>query len=172
MDFTEVVKTRRSHRKFTDEKVPEDVLKRIMDATLLAPTWSNKQGVKYIIVDDKEQLAKFEHSGQKWLAKAPMVIVVFLEKAEDSGTNTNGLEYFPVDAAIALQQLILAATNEGLGTCWIGWFEEKIVKEIVNLPEKARIVGMTPLGYSKYTPREIERQTYENSVYRNEYRKK
>lgn len=171
MDFTEVINTRRSHRKFTDEKVPEDVLKRIIDATLQAPSWSNKQGVRYVIVDNKDQLAKFENSGQKWLAKAPMVIVVFISP-EDSGVNSNGLEYFPVDAAIALQQLILAATNEGLGTCWIGWFEEKVVKEIVNLPEKARIVGMTPLGYSKYTPRDIERQSVEKTVYRNEYSKK
>jgi nitroreductase len=171
MDFTEVINTRRSHRKFTDEHIPEDVLKRIMDATLKAPSWSNKQGVRYIIVDDKELLAKFENSGQKWLAKAPMVIIVFISP-KDSGTNSNGLEYFPVDAAIALQQLILAATNEGLGTCWIGWFEEKVVKEIVNLPEKARIIGMTPLGYSKYTPRDIERQSMEKTVYRNVYSKK
>jgi nitroreductase len=141
-----------------------------MDAALLAPTWSNKQGVRYIIVEDKEKLEKFENSGQKWLAKAPMVIIVFITP-EDSGTNKNGLEYFPVDAAIALQQLILAATNEGLGTCWIGWFEEDAVKEIVNLPKKARIIGMTPLGYSRYTPRDIERQSYEKTVFRNEYRK-
>jgi len=171
MDFTEVIKTRRSHRKFTEEKVPVEVLNRIMDATLRAPTWSNKQGVRYVIVDDKEILAKFENSGQKWLAKAPMVIVVFITP-KDSGVNTNGLEYFPVDAAIALQQLILAATNEGLGTCWIGWFEENIVKEILELPEEARIIGMTPLGYSKYTPREIERQNMEKTVYRNVYSKK
>ena len=171
MDFTEVIKTRRSHRKFADEKVPEDVLKRILEAACLAPTWSNKQGVRYIVVDDPEQLKKLGEAGQKWIVGAPMVIVAFI-KAKDSGVNTNGLEYFPVDAAICLHQLILAATNEGLGTCWIGFFDEEKTKQILKLPEKARVIGMTPLGYSRYTPREIERQSIEKTVYRNEYSKK
>ncbi len=170
MDFINVVQTRRSHRKFSEEKVPEDVLKRIMDAAFLAPTWSNKQGVRYIIVDDKEQLEKLGNAGQKWISAAPMAIVVFIFP-KDSGVNTNGLEYYPVDAAIALQQLILAATNEGMGTCWIGYFDESKTKKVLKLPEKARVIGMTPLGYSRYTPRDIERQTFEKTVFRNEYSK-
>ncbi len=171
MDFTDVIKTRRSHRKFSEEKVPEDVLNRILEAACLAPTWSNKQGVRFLVVDDPEQIKRVAEAGQKWLANAPMIIVVFINP-KDSGVNTNGLEYFPVDAAIYLQQLILAATNEGLGTCWIGFFEEEKTKQVLNLPEKMRIVGMTPLGYSKYSPREIERQSIDKTVYRNKYSKK
>jgi nitroreductase len=129
------------------------------------------QGVRYIIVDDKDQLEKLSSFGQKWLVNAPMAIVVFI-KPKKSGVNTNGLSYFPVDAAIALHQLILAATNEGLGTCWIGYFDEEKSKEVLNLPKKARIIGMTPLGYSSYSPREIERQSYDSSVHRNVYFKK
>ncbi len=171
MDFTEVIKTRRSHRKFTEEKVPEEILRRIMDAAFLAPTWSNKQGVRYIVVDDSEQLKKLGEAGQKWISEAPMAIVVFIEP-KNSGVNTNGLEYFPVDAAICLQQLILAATNEGLGTCWIGYFDEEKTKVVLKLPDKARVIGMTPLGFSRYAPRDIERQSYEKTVYRNEFQKK
>jgi len=171
MDFTDVIRTRRSHRKFTEEKVPEDVLNRILEAACLAPTWSNKQGVRFLVVDDPEQLKKIGEAGQKWLAGVPMVIVAFI-KPKDSGVNTNGLEYFPVDVAIFLHQLILAATNEGLGTCWIGYFDEEKTKQVLKLPEKMRIVGMTPLGYSRYSPRDVERQSIEKTVYRNEYSKK
>jgi nitroreductase len=168
MDFTDVIQTRRSHRKFTDEKVPKAVLRRIMDAAFLAPSWSNKQGVRYIIVDDKDQLKKLSEAGQKWIAGAPMAIVGYIDP-KNSGVNLNGLEYFPVDVAISLHQLILAATNEGLGTCWIGFFDEEKTKKVLKLPEEMRVVGMTPLGYSRYLPRSIERQTFENSVFHNEY---
>ena len=129
MDFTEVIKIRRSHRKFSGEKVPEDVLQRIFDATLLAPTWKNMQGVRFIVIDEPTQIEKTaEAVGQKWLAGAPMLIVVYIDP-KNSGINMNNMEYYPVDAAIALHQLILAATNEGLGTCWVSWVNEKKTKK-------------------------------------------
>ena len=139
MDFTDVIQTRRSHRKFNEDKVPEDVLKRIFDATILAPTWSNKQGVRYIVVDKPEQKEKVAEAGQKWLKNAPMIIVAYINP-KNSGINTNQLPYFTVDVAISLHQFILAATNEGLGTCWIGFFDEEKTKKVLNLPDNERIL--------------------------------
>jgi len=64
-----------------------------------------------------------------------------------SGTNINGLKYYPVDFGICFEHLILAATAEGLASCWIGYFNEEKVREILEIPKKYRVIGLTPLGY-------------------------
>ncbi|MHA1194457.1 MAG: nitroreductase family protein, partial [Promethearchaeota archaeon] len=68
-------------------------------------------------------------------------------KEKGSGTNANGEKYYPVDFGICFEHLILAATAEGLGTCWIGWFDEEKVKEALKIPKTYRVLGLTPLGY-------------------------
>jgi len=169
MDFTDVIKIRRSIRKFQPDKIPVDVLKRLLEAARLAPTWANKQGVRYVIIDDPiviEQVG--DGIGQKWTKTVPMLIVAFISP-KDSGENINGMKYYPVDGAICLHQLILAAVNEGLGTCWIGFFDEEKVKSTLNLPNEARIIGITPLGYSRYEPREQNRLPLEKIVFYNRY---
>lgn len=167
MDFSEVIKNRRSIRKFTSDSIPDEVLNRIMKQTRLSPTWANKQGVRYVIVEDPEILLKVgEATDQKWVKGAPMLIVVCISPAT-SGKNANGLQYFPVDAAICLTQLILSATNEGLGTCWMGWFNEDKIKAILEIPKKIRVIGLTPLGYPNYTPRAQERKNIEETWFKN-----
>ena len=89
-----------------------------------------------------------------------MLIVVCIAPSR-SGKNINNLEYFSVDAAICMEHIVLAATNEGLGTCWVGLFNEDKIKEVLSIPEKVRVIALTPLGYSKYTPREQIRKPIE-----------
>ena len=169
MDFTEVIKSRRSIRKFTTEPVPEDMIHRILEAGRMSPSWANKQGVRYIVVRDSEKMGKLREAiGQKWTKTAPVFIVVCINPRK-SGKNKNDLEYFMVDAAIGLTQLMLAATNEGLGTCWIGWFDEEAIQDILEIPKKVRVIGLTPLGFPDYTPKPQQRLALEEIVFEEKY---
>lgn len=172
MDFYDVIKSRRSVRKFTDEPVPEEKLRIILEAARLCPTWANKQGVRYIVVKDSDRMSKLrDATGQKWTKTAPMFVVVCIDPRR-SGINKNRLEYFMVDAAIGFTHMILAATNEGLGTCWIGWFDEEAVQNILEIPKKVRVIGITPLGFPDYTPKPQERLALEEIVYEEKFKNK
>jgi len=129
--------------------MPEkEKIERILDAARLAPTWANMQGMHYIISQDPEKVNQIWRAvGQKTkFAEAPMFLTGVIAES-GSGTNINGLKYYPVDFGICFEHLILAATAEGLATCWIGYFNEEQVKEILEIPNKYRVIGLTPLGY-------------------------
>ncbi|MHA1292768.1 MAG: nitroreductase family protein [Promethearchaeota archaeon] len=156
MDFYEVIKKRRSFRFYKIDMPEKDKIERILEAARLAPTWANKQGVQYIIVQKPETVKKIWRAiGQrKKFAEAPMFIIGIISE-KDSGTNSNGEKYYGVDFGICFEHLILAATAEGLATCWIGWFNEKKIKQILEIPEKYRVMGLTPLGYSTKPKNEV-----------------
>ena len=168
MEFNEVIIKRRSIRKFAPDPVPEALLTRIFEAARLSPTWGNRQGVRYIVVTDPPIVQKIKAATlQGWTKSAPMFIVVCIDP-KDSGKNPAGLDYFTVDAAICLTQLILAATNEGLGTVWMGWFDEGKIRDALKIPESIRIVGLTPLGYPdpKHALKAQERKSLSDLVFR------
>ena len=148
MDFYEVVRKRRSYRVYKPNMPENDKLDRILVAARLAPTWANMQGVHYILVQEPENVkAVWNAVGQlKKFTEAPMFIVGVISE-KNSGTNSNGEKYYGVDFGICFEHLILAATAEGLGTCWIGWFNEEKVKKALNIPNQYRVLGLTPLGY-------------------------
>ena len=145
MDFYDVVKNRKSIRKYTTQKIPEDVLKRVLEAARWAPSWGNKQCWRYIVVDDPAVMSNIV-TGVAKSFNAPMLIVVCADP-EQSG-HKDGKEYYLVDAAISFEHLVLAAAAEGLGTCWLGgMFNEADVKRHLSIPDKIRVVAITPLGY-------------------------
>jgi len=148
MDFYEVVRKRRSYRFYKSDMPEREKINNILEAGRLAPTWANMQGVEYIIVQDAEKVKNiWKAVGQrKKFQEAPMYIIGIISE-EGSGANSNGLKYFTVDFGICFQHIILAATAEGLATCWIGWFNEDKIKKICEIPEKYRVLGLTPLGY-------------------------
>lgn len=148
MDFYEVVRKRRSYRVYKSDMPEKEKIERILEAGRLAPTWANMQGVEYIIVQDPETVKVVKRAvGQpKKFQEAPMFIVCII-KEKGSGANSNGLQYFPLDVGICLEHVILAATAEGLATCWIGWFNEKKLQKALEIPEEFRVVALTALGY-------------------------
>lgn len=148
MDFYDVVKNRRSYRVFKSDMPGKEKIERILNAARLAPTWANKQGMDYIISQDPEKVKQICSAvGQKpKFSEAPMFITGVIAES-GSGRNINGLKYFSVDFGICFEHIILAATEEGLGTCWIGYFKEEKIKEILEIPTKYRVIGLTPLGY-------------------------
>ena len=151
MDFHETIRRRRSVRKYSDQSVPAEVITRCLEAARLAPSWRNGQPWRFIVVRDRETIQRLVRANwlggvvNLWLKDVPVVIVACAE-ARASGDKGDQL-YYLVDVAIALEHVVLAATAEGLGTCWIGGFSEDKVRDVLGIPDHIRVVAMTPLGY-------------------------
>ncbi len=147
MEFTDVIKTRTSIRSYNDQEVEDDKITYILECAQAAPSLMNQQCWRFIAVKNKETIHALSKTTviNRWLKNAPVIIVACGEPNE-SGTNNN-IDYYTVDVAIATEHLILAATNVGLGTCWIGGFNEEKIKEILGIPKRIRVVALTPLGY-------------------------
>ena len=139
---------RRSIRKYKSDPVEKGKLERILEAGRLSPSAVNKQPWHFIVVRDPSVRESLRASyGQSWFVNAPLIIVVCADPSS-AWVRRDGEEFWKVDAAIALQDMILCATEEGLGTCWIGAFSEEPARRVLKIPEKIRIVAMTPLGYA------------------------
>jgi len=153
MDFYDVIKQRRSYRFYKTDSMPEkEKLDKILEAARLAPTWANMQGVHYIVVQDPDKVKTiWKAIGQRPPEKfesAPMFIVGVISEKGSGVNSINSEKYYGVDFGICFEHLILAATAEGLASCWIGYFNEEKVKAILEIPEKYHVMGLTPLGYS------------------------
>ncbi len=149
MDFYEAVRNRLSVRAYRPDPVPEDVLKRILEAGRLAPSAKNYQPWKFIVVKDEQVRAALVPAcrGQAFVGAAPVTICAcaLVEQAWKGMGGYWSAE--AVDVTIALEHMILAAAAEGLGTCWIGAFIEAEVRKVLAIPENAKPIALTPLGY-------------------------
>lgn len=147
MEFINVIELRRSVRSFLEKKVEENKIDYILESARVSPSWANRQCWKFIIVKDKNKILKLSKTSviNRWLRKAPILIVACGDPSMSG--NNNSIDYFIVDVSIAMEHLVLAATDAGLGTCWIGGFNEDKVKELLEIPKRIRVVAMTPLGY-------------------------
>ncbi|MBC7112520.1 MAG: nitroreductase family protein [Candidatus Methanomethyliales bacterium] len=143
MDAFEAIITRRSVRSYLPDPIPRMVLERILEAGRLAPSAMNLQPWHFIVVTDKEKRRTLS-SGKfaKFLTEAPVVIV-------GCGNEYLSPKWYAIDTAIALENMVIAATNEGLGSCWIGSFDEVEVKELLKVPEGYRVVAMLAIGYPR-----------------------
>ena len=149
MNVLDAIRRRRSVRAYANTPIPPDVLDRCKQALRFAPSACNYQPWRFIFVTDLERRrALAELAGdQLWIAEAPVLVVAcgLPEKAYTGiGGHGNSAE---IDVAIALDHLSLVAVSEGLGTCWIGAFDERKAKRFLDVPEEARIVMLMPLGY-------------------------
>ncbi len=160
MEFYEVIRKRRSVRKYQSKKVPDDILNRILEAGRIAPSAKNIQPWHFIIIRDPEIKNKVARAcrGQHFVAEADVIICGCAREKLAWGRMGGYMSSFAVDLAIAMDHIILAAANEGLGTCWIGAFNEKEVKEILRIPEDVRVVALTPIGYPAEQPRDRGRK--------------
>ena len=149
MQVLDAIHMRRSVREYDTAAIPNDVMDRMKEALRYAPSACNNQPWKFVLVSRpglRADLARAAN-GQTWMAAAPVTIVgvALPDKAyKKMGGYGNSAD---VDVAIALDHLTLAATAEGLGTCWIGAFDEDKVKALLNIPASAKVVALTPLGY-------------------------
>ena len=152
MDVFTAISQRRSVRAYKATDVEEDKLKKVLEAGRLSPSSSNRQEWKFIIVKNKEAKKKLANAafGQGFIGEAPVVLVACA--TESKAIMACGQPAYTVDVSIACAFMILQAYELGLGTCWIGAFNEGEVKKILKVPEAIRVVAMTPLGYPNQSP--------------------
>ncbi len=153
MNVYDAIVSRKSIRSYNSQEIEEEKLSKILEAGRLAPSWQNKQCWQYIVVKDKDTIGKLAlRSGiiskSNFFIKDAPVVIVACADPKDSG-HLNGQDYYLVDVAISFQQMMLAAWEMGIGTCWLGAFNEGKVQEILGIPSKIKIVALSPFGYPK-----------------------
>lgn len=161
MDAIEAIRTRRSVRKFSDRPVEPEKLRTVLEAAQMAPSWANMQCWRFVVVQAHEVKAQISELSNveayfaprgykanpalKALVEAPVVIVA-CAVPEQSG-DVRGQDYYLTDVGIATENLMLAAHALGLGSVFVGVFEEDKLRDLLNIPQAVRIVGLFPLGY-------------------------
>lgn len=145
----DLIEKRKSIRSYKPQDVEEEKLNYILRAFRKAPSAKNLQPWKLIVVKDKKKISDLSIAcnNQTFISEAPVLIVACAKEDEAYGDMGGYMNSYPVDIALALEHLILAATEKGLGTCWIGAFKEKLVKDLLDVPDNVRVVAITPVGY-------------------------
>jgi nitroreductase len=141
MDVFEAINKRRSIRNYEPIPVPKEKLEKILEAARLAPSASNVQPRHFIVVTNAERREALS-AGMfaRFLKQAPVVIVA-------CGDEKKSPKWYAIDVAIAVENMVLAATGEGLGTCWIGSFDETKVRNVLKVPGHLRVVVLLAVGY-------------------------
>jgi len=152
MNVMEAIKKRCSVRSYQDRPVEEEKMDKVLEAARLAPSASNRQEWRFVVVQDRDTRQRLMKAAknQIFVGEAPVVIAC-CAKADDH-IMTCGQMCYPIDVAIAIEHMVLEATEEGLGTCWIGAFYEDQVKEILGIPQDVRAVELLALGYPAKPP--------------------
>jgi len=147
MELKEAITKRQSIRDYQDKPVPEEKLRNVLEAARLAPSANNMQPWKFVVVTDSQRRQELARAAnrQTFVGEAPVVIAAVATEPES--VMSSGVPRYPVDVAIAVDHMTLAAVDEGLGTCWIGAFSQQRVKEILNIPDRCRVVALLPLGF-------------------------
>lgn len=178
MDFLELVNARQSDRAYDKSRpVEREKLERILEAARLSPSACNAQPWKFVVVDDPELSVKVGKAtaglGMNKFAKdAPVHILIVEESMNITSMLGSKIKdkYFPlVDIGIAAAHISLAAESEGLGSCILGWFDEKGIKKLLGIPEKKRLLLDITIGYSMKTKRPKSRKPKEKVISYNKY---
>ena len=177
----EVIEKRRSIRKYKKTPVSKDLIKTILRSAFLAPSGHNTQPWEFIIVDDnsvKKKIAEVSHK-QKWMNSAPVFIVCIAdirsrindeeEIAVDEETSIFELKQIIRDTAISIEHLILEATEQGLGTCWVAWYRQEDLRPVLSIPEDKYVVGIVTVGYSDEEPSPRPRKNIDEFIHRNKW---
>ncbi len=147
MEFKDIIQKRRSVREFTDEPVSDEKLRQILEAARLAPSASNRQAWKFVVVKDanKRKALAQAANNQAFVGQAPIIIAAVALMPER--VMSCGVPSYAIDLAIAIEHIVLAAVDEGLGTCWIGAFSQEKTRGIMGIPDKYTVVTVLPIGY-------------------------
>ena len=144
MDVFEAIQKRKSVRSYKPTPVPADKLRKVLEAARLAPSAGSVQPWHFIVVMDPDKRRKIARGCRfgRFLAESPVVIV-------GCGNQRASPRWYAIDTCIAVENLVLAATGEGLGTCWIGLFDEKEIREMLKIPSRLEVVALLALGYPR-----------------------
>jgi len=181
MTLDEILEARRSVRGYASQPVKEEGIKAIFESARVAPSACNSQTWRFIAVTDRALIQKITQDGMlpvirnAWIATAPLVIVGCAQLdilANRVGSLVTGIEYYQIDLGIAMEHMVLKATELGLGTCWIGWFNEKKIKEILEIPKTIKVLALLTVGYPKDTDVNLvkKRKPVEEIFYRDKWK--
>ncbi len=158
MDFIELVKARYSCRNYQPTSVEQEKLNYIMECVRLAPSAVNKQPWKFRIISSEEDRKKIcQCYNRDWMATAPIVIIASILHDEE-WVRFDGKHHGDIDIAIAVEHLCLAATEQGLGTCWVCNFDAELCKKLFALGDNEEAAVMIPLGYPADEAKEKKRK--------------
>ena len=171
MDFKDLAQRRYSVRSYQSMPVEREQLLKVLGAALLAPSAVNFQPWKFVVVTDPELLAQLHGCyHREWFKTAPACIVAIGDHDKGWHRPTDGKDYTDMDVAIAVDHLMLAATEIGLGTCWICHFNAEKCAEIFDLPANFEAIAMIPIGYpNSETIPEKKRKTLDQTVLWNKF---
>lgn len=146
MTLNELIKTRRSIRKYSDKPVDRDILYQVLEAGRLAPSAKNEQNWHFTVIENPELRHKMLPAcyDQPMVEQAPLDLVIWSDYDRDMACGQSATS---LNCSIALSFMLLKATELGLGTCWLGRFDADAVKQVLSLPQDATVVAVTPLGY-------------------------
>jgi nitroreductase len=159
MEFKELIAARRSIRKYKSHPVPPAKLLKLQEALRIAPSGANKQDFAFIFVTDPRKRGRIasEAGHQDMLAQAPMLMVAVCAPGES------------FNVAIAVDHMVLAATDEGLGTCWVGWFERDPVKRILGIPDSKEVPIIVTIGFADEQPEARPRKPLDKLIMKDGY---
>jgi nitroreductase len=162
MELMDLIRARRSVRRYADRPVERALIEQCLEAARLAPSAENAQPWRFVVVDDphaRERLARAAFSGiyrpTRFAAKAPVIVAVLAKPdilANRLGRAIQGTKYYLIDCGIACQQFVLQATELGLGVCYIGWYSKRGVRTALQVPRSHDIVVLLAVGYPEGQP--------------------
>lgn len=161
MKFDHILEKRISVRSYDSRPIDKKDIIAICEAARLAPSACNSQTWRFIAVTDRQSIRKICHEAMRrvipnrWIEQVPLLIIGCSQLdiiANRIGSRVTGIEYYQIDLGIAMEHMVLKATELGLGTCWIGWFNKDKLKKILNIPKKIKVSAMLAIGYTKEEP--------------------
>ena len=175
----DLIISRQSDRKYSDKTIEKDKLDRILEAGRMAPSACNAQPWKFVVATDPKLVLKIADAASakligmnSFVAQASVILVIVREKPNMSskvGATIKDKDYSLIDIGIAAENICLQATAEGIGSCIIGWFDERMIRKILGIPKSKRVELIITLGYSQSEKREKRRKPADETVSYNKY---
>ncbi|MBC8005004.1 MAG: nitroreductase family protein [Verrucomicrobia bacterium] len=165
MPFTNLITSRYSVRSYTDKEVEKELILEILEAARMAPSAVNYQPWQFIVITEKQELASIHEAYHRaWFREAPVCIVACADHSQSWIRKSDGKDLADVDLAIAIDHLMLKATELGLGTCWICNFDVEMARQKLELPDHMEPIALIPIGYTHSTPPEKKRKALSEIV--------
>ena len=204
MDVSEVIRIRRSIRKFKPDPIPDEKVRLLLESARLAPSGTNTQPWRFIVVRDDDTKAKLQRAAhnQRHIKRAPVIIVCcadleafkefparvdeligsgalpertrevfipYIEKGMSTVTKDALMVAAAANVAIAIEHIVLKAVEIGLGTCWVRWYEDEKVKEILDIPDNIEVMALLPVGIPDENPSPRPRLRLDKMVFSEKY---
>lgn len=166
-DVLKIIKERRSIRKFQKKEIPKEIIDKLIEALIWAPSAGNLQSRRFYFVFNQETKEKLKKAAlnQEFISLAPLVIVCCADEKIGLHYGERGKNLYSIcDVSASIENLMLLAYSEGLGSCWVGAFNEKEVSKILNLPKNLRPIAIIPVGYPAEKPSAPPRVSPEEAI--------